>query len=163
MRRDSKLSSVLHVLLHLAHSDHPMTSEQMARFLDTNPVLVRRVLAGLRERGYISSVRGHGGGWAITCDLAKVTLRDIYEAVGSPPLFAMGNRSEKTQCLVEQAVNASLGQAFDEAEALLMRQFGNVTLADLSADFNRRFDACKRAHPARFDHEHEHDHQQDPL
>jgi DNA-binding IscR family transcriptional regulator len=159
MRRDSKLSSVLHVLLHLAHSDHPMTSEEMARFLDTNPVLVRRVLAGLRERGYISSNRGHGGGWSITCDLGKVTLRDIYEAVGAPTLFAMGNRSEKTSCLVEQAVNAALGNAFDEAEALLLRQLGHVTLADLSNDFNRRFDEFKRSHPhdTRFHHEHEHD------
>lgn len=158
MRRDSKLSSVLHVLLHLAHSDHPMTSEEMARFLDTNPVLVRRVLAGLRERGYISSNRGHGGGWSITCDLGKVTLRDIYEAVGAPSFFAMGNRSEKTSCLVEQAVNAALGSAFDDAEALLLRQLGHVTLADLSKDFNRRFDAFKRSHPhdTRFHHEHEH-------
>ncbi|MGI4718306.1 MAG: RrF2 family transcriptional regulator [Janthinobacterium lividum] len=139
MRRDSKLSSVLHVLLHLAHSDHPMTSEEMAGFLDTNPVLVRRVLAGLRERGYISSNRGHGGGWSITCDLARVTLRDVYDAVGAPPFFAMGNRSEKTDCLVEQVVNASLAQAFDEAEALLIRQLGHVTLADLSAEFNRRY------------------------
>ncbi|WP_313033871.1 RrF2 family transcriptional regulator [Massilia alkalitolerans] len=158
MRRDSKLSSVLHVLLHLAHSDHPMTSEEMARFLDTNPVLVRRVLAGLRERGYISSNRGHGGGWSLTCDLAKVTLRDIYEAVGAPSFFAMGNRSEKTACLVEQSVNAALGNAFDEAEALLLRQLGDVTLADLSQDFNRRFDDYKRSHPhTRFQHEHEHD------
>lgn len=157
MRRDSKLSSVLHVLLHLAHSDHPMTSEEMARFLDTNPVLVRRVLAGLRERGYISSNRGHGGGWSITCDLAKVTLRDIYEAVGAPSFFAMGNRSEKTTCLVEQSVNAALGNAFDEAEALLLRQLGDVTLADLSQDFNRRFDEFKRTHPhdMRFHHEHD--------
>lgn len=158
MRRDSKLSSVLHVLLHLAHSDHPMTSEEMARFLDTNPVLVRRVLAGLRERGYISSNRGHGGGWSITCDLAKVTLRDVYEAVGSPSFFAMGNRSDKTACLVEQSVNAALGNAFMDAEALLLRQLGHVSLADLSADFNRRFDEFKRTHPhTRFHHEHEHD------
>jgi DNA-binding IscR family transcriptional regulator len=131
-----------------------MTSEEMARFLDTNPVLVRRVLAGLRERGYISSNRGHGGGWVLTCDLATVSLRDIYDAVGAPPFFAMGNRSEKTDCLVEQVVNASLAQAFDEAEALLMRQLGHVSLADLSAEFNRRFNQHKRQHPHGSPHEH---------
>jgi len=153
MRRDSKLSSVLHVLLHLAHSDHPMTSEQMAGFLDTNPVLVRRVLAGLRERGYISSNRGHGGGWSITCDLAQVTLRDIYDAVGAPPFFAMGNRSEQTSCLVEQVVNASLQDAFEEAEALLMRRLGHVSLADLSAEFNQRYEVHVRKH-GKASHEH---------
>jgi Rrf2 family protein len=140
MKRDSKLSSVLHVLLHLAHSERPMTSDQMAAMLGTNPVLVRRVLAGLRQRGYISSERGHGGGWSITCDLASVTLRDIYDAVGAPTVFAMGNRNEHSACLVEQAVNASLADAFAEAEALLVERLGQVTLADLARDFNGRYD-----------------------
>lgn len=152
MKRDSKLSSVLHVLLHLAHSDRPMTSEQMAGMLGTNPVLVRRVLAGLRERGYISSERGHGGGWTVTCDLAKVTLRDIYDAVGAPTVFAMGNRNEHSACLVEQVVNASLEGAFAEAEALLVERLGEVSLADLSRDFNGRYNN----HPHRSP-EHEHD------
>lgn len=140
MKRDSKLSSVLHVLLHLAHSEHPMTSDQMAAMLGTNPVLVRRVLAGLRERGYISSERGHGGGWSITCDLATVTLRDVYDAVGAPTVFAMGNRNEHSACLVEQVVNASLADAFAQAEALLVERLGQVTLADLARDFNGRYD-----------------------
>ena len=140
MKRDSKLSSVLHVLLHLAHSERPMTSEQMAGMLGTNPVLVRRVLAGLRERGYISSERGHGGGWSIRCDLATVTLRDVYDAVGAPTVFAMGNRNEHSACLVEQVVNASLADAFQDAEALLVKRLGEVTLADLSRDFNRSYD-----------------------
>jgi DNA-binding IscR family transcriptional regulator len=140
MKRDSKLSSVLHVLLHLAHSERPMTSEQMAAMLDNNPVLVRRVLAGLRERGYISSERGHGGGWSITCDLAAVTLRDVYDAVGAPAVFAMGNRNEHSACLVEQAVNASLADAFAQAEALLVERLGQVTLADLARDFNGRYE-----------------------
>ncbi len=151
MKRDSKLSSVLHVLLHLAHSERPMTSEQMAGMLGTNPVLVRRVLAGLRERGYISSERGHGGGWTVTCDLATVTLRDVYDAVGAPTVFAMGNRNEHSACLVEQVVNASLADAFQEAEALLVKRLGDVTLADLSRDFNVRYDTHPHRSPA---HEH---------
>lgn len=136
MRRDSKLSSILHVLLHMAHSEVPLTSEELSGYLGTNPVLVRRVLAGLRERGYVSSGKGHGGGWSITCDLHKVTLRDIYEAVGSPMVFAMGNRVDHPACLVEKVVNQSLASAFDEAEALLIERFKDVTLADLSARFN---------------------------
>ncbi|MGF6181964.1 DNA-binding IscR family transcriptional regulator [Massilia sp. UYP32] len=139
------------MLLHLAHSERPMTSEQMAGMLGTNPVLVRRVLAGLRERGYISSERGHGGGWTVTCDLATVTLRDVYDAVGAPTVFAMGNRNEHSACLVEQVVNASLADAFQEAEALLVQRLGQVTLADLSRDFNLRYDN----HPHR-QAEHEH-------
>ena len=82
MRRDSRLSGVLHVLLHMAEDDTPKTSETLARAMSTNPVVVRRIMAGLREQGLVSSEKGHGGGWRIACDLTKVTLRDIYEALG---------------------------------------------------------------------------------
>ncbi|WP_230024820.1 Rrf2 family transcriptional regulator [Massilia sp. Bi118] len=139
MRRDSKLSSILHLLLHMAHSERPLTSEELAGFLDTNPVLVRRTLAGLRERGYVGSGKGHGGGWVVTADLQQVTLRDIYEAVGSPTVFAMGNRMDNPECLVEKAVNQSLASAFEEAEALLIQRLSNVTLAELSERFNAEY------------------------
>jgi len=145
MRRDSKLSSILHVLLHMAHSGRSMTSEELAGFLDTNPVVVRRTLGSLRELGYVDAVKGHGGGWSITCDLARVTLHDIYVAVGAPAVFALGNRNERPACLVEQAVNTALDAALRDAEALLVARLGDVTLADLSADFNRRFARVKGA------------------
>ena len=50
-----------------------MTSEMLARAMGTNPVVIRRLMAGLRERGFVQSEKGHGGGWTIACDLAAVT------------------------------------------------------------------------------------------
>ena len=138
MRRDSRLSGVLHVLLHMAEQPGPITSEALARVMCTNPVVIRRIMGGLRDRGYVHSEKGHGGGWTIACDLAAVTLRDIYDALGEPELLAMGNRTEAPGCLVEQAVNAALGETFDEAEALLLCRFGEISLAALSADFHTR-------------------------
>jgi DNA-binding IscR family transcriptional regulator len=143
MKLDSKLSSILHLLLHMAHSERPMTSEALAACLEGSPVVVRRTLAGLRE--------GHGGGWVLACNLKTVTLRDVYDAVGAPAVFAMGHRSDKPECLVEQAVNDALSGALHDAQALLVQRLGRVTLADLAADFNRRF----AAHPhARSHHAH---------
>ncbi|MDN4052596.1 Rrf2 family transcriptional regulator [Massilia sp. YIM B02763] len=138
MKRDSKLSGVLHVLLHMAESPGPMTSDTLAAMMQTNPVVIRRILAGLREQGLVQSEKGHGGGWQLSCDLARVTLRDIYEALGAPTILALGNRTEAPGCLVEEAVNAAMDDAFRAAEALLLARLGEVTLARLSADFHRR-------------------------
>jgi DNA-binding IscR family transcriptional regulator len=145
MKRDSRLSGVLHVLLHMAELDAPATSEMLAKAMQTNPVVIRRIMAGLRERGYVRSEKGHGGGWTLACDLSKLTLRDIYEALGEPSLLAIGNRTESPGCLVEQAVNAALGHAFDEAEAVLLERFGAVTLAQLSADFHDRLSTHRQS------------------
>lgn len=160
MKRDSRLSGVLHVLLHLAEHDGPVTSDVLAGAMQTNPVVVRRLMAGLREQGYVRSEKGHGGGWALACDLEALTLRDVYEALGSPGLFAIGNRTESPGCLVEQAVNSALDSALEEAEAILLRRLGEVTLARLGADFHARF-ASRRGHghaqhcPHGKDHDHD--------
>jgi Rrf2 family protein len=138
MKRDSRLSGVLHILLHMAEREGPVTSEDLSKMMATNPVVIRRIMAGLRQRGYVHSEKGHGGGWTLACDLSKVTLRDIYTALGSPSLLAIGNRSEAPGCLVEQAVNAALQQAFQETEERLLNSFGEVTLSMLSADIHSR-------------------------
>lgn len=150
MIRDSRLSGVLHLLLHLAERDGSVPSEALARAMDTNPVVIRRILAGLRERGHVRSEKGHGGGWTLTRKLDELTLRDVYDALGRPALLAIGNRSQAPQCLVEQAVNAALDETFDAAEALLLDRLGRVTLADLDADFRARLAArtpCNNDHP----------------
>ncbi len=138
MRRDSRLSGVLHVLLHMAQKDGPATSEVLAKAMDTNPVVLRRVMAGLRDHGYVRSEKGHGGGWGLSCDLAKVTLRDVYIALGSPSLLAVGNRTESPGCVVEQAVNAALGRSFDAAESMLLERLGEVTIATLAEEVRTR-------------------------
>ena len=145
MRRDSRLSGVLHVLLHLADATEPVKSEVLARAMETNPVVVRRVLSGLRDQGFLRSEKGHGGGWSLACDLERLTLRQIYDALGSPGLLAIGNRTESPGCVVEEAVNAALGRTFDEAEALLLARFGEVTLAALAADVRVRMELRGRA------------------
>ncbi|MDP2259557.1 MAG: Rrf2 family transcriptional regulator [Caulobacter sp.] len=141
MKTDTRLSGVLHVLLHIAQQDRPATSDTLALAMETHPVVIRRVLAGLRERGLVRSEKGHGGGWSLARPLAEITLRDVHEALGSPTVLAIGNRAEAPTCLVEQAVNAALDDVFDEAQAVLLRGLGGVTLATLSADFHARLKA----------------------
>ncbi len=153
MRQDGRLSGVLHVLLHMAEQSGPLTSEVLAKAMRTNPVVIRRMMAGLRDHGYVRSEKGHGGGWVLARDLAKISLRDIYDALGRPALFAMGNRSEAPDCLVEQAINTTLDTTFRDAEALLLARFEGVTLAMLRTEIRAR--AARHGSPQRkVDHVH---------
>jgi Rrf2 family protein len=129
---------MLHVLLHMAESGEPITSEQLAVYMDTNAVVVRRTMSGLREAGLVRSEKGHGGGWTIARDLASITLGEVYAALGSPTLFAIGNRNENPNCLVEKAVNKALGDTLKEAEAMVVARLAGITLADIAADFRDR-------------------------
>jgi DNA-binding IscR family transcriptional regulator len=138
MRNDGRLSRMLHVLIHMARHDGPMTSETIARMLGTNPVLIRRTMAGLRDAGCVKSEKGHGGGWAITADLNAVTLLDVHRAVGGPHLFTIGVEHAKPGCQVAKVVNDALGDALGEAERLLIARLGSISLGALVRAFDSR-------------------------
>ncbi len=124
-----------------------MTSEAMARAMQTNPVVVRRH-HGRAPRRRLSPARRRaaGGGWTIARDLATITLRDIHLALGEPEFFATWQPPRLPAASVEQAVNAALDSAFRDAEALLLPSaFQRVTLAAPSADFHARMIASGRS------------------
>ncbi|MBV7408092.1 Rrf2 family transcriptional regulator [Maritimibacter sp. DP1N21-5] len=135
MKRDSRLSWVLHALLHMAQADRTITSDQLAGWMDTNPVVVRRTMGLLREAGLVSSAKGPGGGWVLSSDPTVVTLRRLHEVLGEPAVFAIGVKSEAPDCLVEAAVNRRLTSAMAEAETLLLARLEDITLANLLSDF----------------------------
>lgn len=152
MKRDSRLSNILHALLHMAEHEArtgtPMTSDQLALCLSTNPVVVRRTMAGLREQGLVTSEKGHGGGWRLARPLDRVTLGQVHEALGGNGLIPDGPPVETDGCLVEAAVNDALSDTYAAARALLLARLNDITLADLAADFSRRM----AAHPERTTH-----------
>ncbi|MDQ0436083.1 Rrf2 family protein [Kaistia dalseonensis] len=138
MRSDSRLSRMLHVLIHMDQHEAPLTSEMIALMLNTNPVVLRRTMAGLRDKGYVQSEKGHGGGWKLSRSLDEISLLDVYLALGEPSVFALGPTSDHPSCLVEQAVNAAVGDALREAETHLLGRFAKVTIADIARDFGVR-------------------------
>ena len=138
MQSDARLSRMLHLLIHMDGRDGPLTSAEAAGMLNTNAVVVRRTMAGLRDAGHVRSVKGHGGGWTLNHGLDRITMLDIYRAVGEPRIFSIGPANPAPQCLVEQAVNASMETALRDAEQLLIDRFAGVTLAEIAADFDRR-------------------------
>ena len=138
MPRDSRMSRMLHVLIHMDRHVKRATSEEISRMLGTNAVVVRRMMSGLREKGFVTSEKGHGGGWELACGLETITLLDVYRAIGEPRLFSIGPHTDHPDCLVEQAVDARLKETLGEAEELLTARFAAIRVADLADDFERR-------------------------
>ena len=132
MNKDTRLSDVLHVLLHMGQVDEPLTSEVLAKSMGTNPAVFRRTMAGLREAGHVTSGKGHGGGWRLAKPLNQISLLDVYQSLGKPTLFAIGNRSENPDCKVQASVNAALSDTMAQAEALFVQRFAEVKLDSLS-------------------------------
>ena len=137
MNRDSRLSVALHLLLHLSQMRTPVTSEALGSMMATNPVVIRRVLGGLRDSGIVAAVKGHGGGWTIARDLQSASLYDVYEALGITSVFGVGVRDPHPTCPIEKGVNQAVGKALREAEAQLMTRLRSTTVADVLSKATR--------------------------
>ena len=59
-------------------------------------------MAGLRDKGYVTSVKGHGGGWSLAMALSDITLLDIHNALGESSVFTIGLSDEHTSCPIER-------------------------------------------------------------
>lgn len=144
MRRDSRLSVALHVLLHMSEAERTLTSEELAASLRMNAVVLRRTLAALRAAGIVHGDKGHGGGWALARELASISLGDVYRALGCASLFTIGPRNDRTRCPIERAVDTSIGTVLDEAETLVITRLAAIPVASLLVDARGRTAAGSR-------------------
>lgn len=135
MKNDQRLWRTLHVLIHMNQHQAPLTSQAIGHMLNTNPVVVRRTLACLRKQNLIQAEKGHGGGWKLLLPLEQISLRDVYAALGEPPLLVLSPISEPRGCLVEKAVNQALDEVLQQARDLVLERFSHLTVAQIERDF----------------------------
>jgi Rrf2 family protein len=133
MKRQTRLCAALHVLVHLAQRpDIRFTSEEMAGWWNTNPVVVRRTLATLREVQLVTSVTGPGGGWSLARDPKQINLAEIYAALGEKMIDSRIETENRT-CLVLAAVETLVADTLRDFERQLNERLSETTLADLAA------------------------------
>ena len=109
------------------------TSELLAASLNTNPVVVRRILKTLEGQGLVRLRPGRHGGVELARSPAEISLEDIYRAVAPKgELFALRER-RNPRCPVQKAMAVALPPLFraaDEAVGEVLRHTSLATLAD---------------------------------
>ena len=82
MQISSRFTVALHIFTCIEYftPTHRVTSDFLAASINTNPVIVRRILGQLSKAGLIKVARGTGG-IEITRPLDKITFLDVYRAV----------------------------------------------------------------------------------
>jgi DNA-binding IscR family transcriptional regulator len=132
MKPNEKLSRMLHILIHIHLHQGAATSETIAHMLGTNAVVVRRMMAGLRNLGYVQATNGRGGGWQMRRDLSTLSVSDIYHALGEPGLLAMGTSKDHPDCPVEQSVSFFLEPVLKDAKQSILKQYADITLLQIA-------------------------------
>ena len=128
----TRFTIALHILTLLASNrDEPLTSEYIAGSVNTNPVVIRRLLGLLRQRGFVSSQPGNGGGWQLAVEPDTVTLLDVRAAVHEGSPFTMHSQPPNTACPVGRNIQAALTQVYERAERAMDAELARTTVRSL--------------------------------
>jgi Rrf2 family protein len=138
MTTNLRFSVALHILTLLAAKGTGLlTSDAIAASVDTNPVVIRRVMASLRESGLVESRPGVNGGWKLKKPAASITLCKVFESVREDDLLSM-HTHPNPHCPIGGHIRDSLQGVFAEAEKALHSSLSNQTIADVLADVRAR-------------------------
>jgi Rrf2 family protein len=132
MSNSSRYTVAIHVLTLLAYGGQDaMTSEHIASSVNTNPVVIRRLLASLRAANLVSSQGGPGGGWRLLQSPQKITLREVYRVVEGSTLFPLHTSTPNPRCPVGSKIQPVLASHFKSAQVALEDDLDRTTIADL--------------------------------
>ena len=135
MPSSSRFTVAVHVLTLLAHEEgRALTSDYIAGSVNTNPVVIRRVLGLLAKAGLVSTAEGAGGGTTLAKPAEKITLADIFAAVEQGDFFVLPRNEPNPLCPVGRSVQTVLGDHLSRFQDALERDMRRVTIADMLAE-----------------------------
>lgn len=142
MARNCRFAVAVHIATILAlHRDTPATSDWIAGSVNTNPVVVRRILSALAKAGLVRSQRGIAGGSALAKEPEAMSLLDLYHAVDDQEAQATHNQPPNPNCPVGANIVPVLEGILQKAEAAKQRELAKLSVGDVVAAIQSRIAA----------------------
>ena len=114
--------------------DENYSSETLALTINTNAVVIRRMLLNLKNAGLIETQRGPGGGARLAKAANCITLDEIHRAVaGEITMFGAHPNPPAQGCMVGREIKGVLHEVSGRAALAVQREFAAITLADVVA------------------------------
>ena len=132
MSTSSRFAVAVHVLSLMAWSeDEPLKSEQVADSVNTNPVVIRRMLCDLAQNKLVISQTGSMGGSRLARRPEEITLLDVYRAVECRGVFSLHRQHPSSRCPVGVNIETVLGQVLEEVDSAVEQVLAKITIRDV--------------------------------
>ena len=136
---DTKFSSAIHMLILISESQTPMSSEQIAVSVGTNPSYIRKI-AGLLKNAHIIDSRQGRSGFLLKVTPEELTLWRVYCAVEETEQIRLFDihRNPNDECIVGRHIQPTLSAMFSDIESTARREMNEKTLRDCMNDMQTR-------------------------
>lgn len=132
MAANSQFSIAVHVLAMLANScDERVKSDYLAKSVNTNPVVIRRLLCNLHEANLVVSQTGACGGTCLTKKPEDISLLEIYRAVSTSEVFSLHPNKPSENCPVGKNIQNILCELQKEIDQAIEHKLVQYTLKDV--------------------------------
>ena len=122
----------VHVLTILAYKEGDrVTSTALAGSVNTNPVIVRRLLLSLQKAKLIETGKGAGSGSRLSRAPRRINLAEIYRSVEDAESFAKPSKKPNERCPVGHCILEALDKVFASAQGAMEQDLAKTTLADV--------------------------------
>ncbi len=122
----------VHLLAVLAYKEGDrVTSALLAGSINTNPVIVRRLLLALQRAKLVETSKGAGSGSRLSRSPGRINLAEIYRAVEDSEAFATPTRKPNAACPVGHCIRETLDRVFASAQEALEQDLEKTTLASV--------------------------------
>lgn len=111
------------------------SSEFIANSVNTNPVVIRKIMGMLKSAGLVN-VRPGIAGAELAKPLSDISLLDVYKAVNvvkDKELFGVHEKPNPA-CLVGRNIQNAIDPLFSFAQLALEKTLGQVTIEDVVTD-----------------------------
>jgi Rrf2 family protein len=133
MAESCRFAFAVHILAVLARQpESGVTSQALAGSVNTNPVVVRRLLSALQKADLIVTQKGAGAGSRLGRSPEAISLAEIYRAVEPEAnVGGMHPQQPDQRCCVGRKIQEALREVFEEAQHALEDALARRTLADV--------------------------------
>ena len=138
MPASCRFAVAVHVLALMARAGGaPLKSGAIARSVNTNPVVIRRILCALARAGLVTSQTGAAGGTRLARPAAEITLMEVYRAVEPREIFALHRRPPDPDCPVGMNIETVLHGLQSEIDNAVDAALGRTTVANVVRSVKR--------------------------
>lgn len=140
MSISSRFSVGIHILALLEiNKDGVSTSEFIARSVNTNPAVIRKIM-GMLKNAELVKVRPGVAGAELAKELSEITLYDVYKAVNvvqENELFTVHDQPNP-DCPVGKNIQEAIEPLFAAAQVAMEKVLSTLTLEDVVKDITAK-------------------------